>query len=72
MNKKKMLPVVFGILMILLLVGYGVFYLVLPIPVAVKLLVGIPVLGMAVALVYLVFERNKEIDEEEKDDLGKY
>ncbi len=72
MNRKKTLPVIFGVLMVLVLIAYGIVYMVMPIPFPVKLLIGLPVLGMSAALVYLVFERNKEIDEEEKDDLGKY
>jgi len=72
MHKKMILPVVFASASILALFGYGAVFILVDIPVFLKIIIGAVLLLLGGAMVSVVLERNKEILKEEKDDLGQY
>lgn len=72
MKRAMIMPLVFGVLFILLITGYGFLFFLVPIPLAIKIIIALAVLGIAAAMVYLLVQRNREIKEEERSDLSKY
>ncbi len=72
MKKKMIAPILFAFLTIVFILGYAAIFLYLPIPMVFKVVVALVVLSLVVTLGYLLMQRNKELEEEEKDDLGKY
>lgn len=65
-------PIFFGLLTILAIAGYAVVFLWLPIPFFFKILIGAGVAALAGAMIYVLIQRTREMEEEDKDDLGKY
>jgi uncharacterized membrane protein YfcA len=73
MDKRIILPAFFGLLTVILIGAYASQFLFFPIPaVIIKLLIGGIVAALAAAMFYVIIQRNREIKEEDKDDLGKY
>ncbi len=72
MKKEMIMPSVFGGLFILVVLGYGAIFLYVPIPLLVKLVIGALVIIIAMAMLYVILQRNRELEEEKKDDLSKY
>ncbi len=72
MRKKMIMPVVFGVLFVMVLVGYGMLFFLVPIPIFVKLVIGLIIILIAASMFYVLMQRNRELGEEEKDDLSKY
>ncbi len=72
MRKKMIMPVVFGVLFVMVLIGYGMLFFLVPIPIFVKLVIGLIIILIAASMFYVLIQRNRELREEEKDDLSKY
>ncbi len=72
MRKKMIMPVVFGVLFVMVLIGYGMLFFLVPIPIFVKLVIGLIIILIAASMFYVLMQRNRELGEEEKDDLSKY
>lgn len=66
------LPALFALLFVVIAAAYGAVFLILPIPQMFKIIIAVAVGAIAVAMVYVVIQRNREIREEGKDDLSKY
>ena len=65
-------PGFFALLAILILAGYAAVFLLVPIPVWIKLLFGLILASFMTAIIYVFVQRARELKEEDKDDLGKY
>ncbi len=65
-------PGFFALLAILILAGYAAVFLLVPIPVWIKLLFGLILASFMAAIIYVFVQRARELREEDKDDLGKY
>ncbi|MDD3186806.1 MAG: hypothetical protein PHD56_13400 [Anaerostipes sp.] len=73
MLKKLIAPILITIFLILYLIVYGtVVITILPLPMAVRIMLGIIPLGLIGLMIYVLIERIKEIDSGEEDDLDKY
>lgn len=65
-------PIIFAFLTIVVVIGYAAVFLYLPIPMVFKVLIALIVLAVVVAMGYVLIQRGKELQEEERDDFGKY
>ena len=65
-------PALFGLLFLLLSGAYGAVFFIMPIPLLFKLIIALGLAALAVAMVFVIIQRNKEIQEEKNDDLSKY
>lgn len=72
MDKRIIVPALFGLLTLGVIGGYASLFLIIPLPLAVKIAVGAAVAALAAAMVYVIIQRSRELKEEDKDDLGKY
>lgn len=72
LRKTMIMPILFGVIIILVALGYGAIFIYLPIPIIFKIVIAIVETSIAGAMVYVLIQRNKELKEEEKDDLSKY
>jgi len=71
-DTRMVAPAFFALLVVLFLSAYAALFLLVPIPVWIKLLFGL-VLGAFIAvMVYVFVQRARELKTEDKDDLGKY
>ncbi|MCM1182952.1 MAG: hypothetical protein NC337_06235 [Roseburia sp.] len=71
-RKKMVAPIVISVIIILYYCFYAAICLVIPIPLVVRLLMGIIPLALIGVMVYVLMERIHEIRSGEEDDLGKY
>ena len=71
-TKKMIAPVIIVSLLILYYAGVCILFLCVPVPPALKLLLGIIPLLLAGVSIYVLAERIKEIRSGEEDDLSKY
>ncbi len=71
-TKKMIAPVVIAAVLISYYVGFSVVCMLIPIPLAFKLLFGLAPLALAGVSIYVLVERIKEIRSGEEDDLSKY
>lgn len=65
-------PIFFGLLTVLAIAGYAAVFLWLPIPFFFKILIGGAVAALAGTMIYALIQRKREMEEEDKDDFGKY
>ena len=72
MKKTMLAPIVFAALSVIVVIGYAAIFLYLPIPMVFKVIIALVVLSLVVAMGYVLVQRNRELDEEERDDLSKY
>jgi Kef-type K+ transport system membrane component KefB len=72
MDKRMIVPALFGILFIVAVAAYASLFLLIPFPPVVKLIIGLVVAALAISMGYLIIQRNRELKEEDKDDLSKY
>ena len=72
MDTRMIAPGLFALLVILFLSGYVAVFLLVPIPLWIKLLFGLILASFMAAIVYVLVQRARELKEEDKDDLGKY
>lgn len=72
MKKTMIAPILFAFLTMVVVIGYAAIFLYLPFPMVVKVIIALIVLALVVAMGYVLVQRNKELDEEERDDFGKY
>jgi membrane protein implicated in regulation of membrane protease activity len=72
MDTRLIAPGLFALLVILAFAGYAVIFLLVPIPVWIKLLFGLILTSCMAAIIYVFVQRARELKEEDKDDLGKY
>ena len=72
MKETMTLPILFGIIFIVLVGCYGAVFFIIPIPLVFKLVVGVVMTVIAGAMVYVIIERKREMQEEDKDDISKY
>lgn len=72
MDTRLIAPGLFALLVILALAGYTAIFLLVPIPVWIKLLFGLILASLMAAIVYVFVQRTRELKEEDKDDLSKY
>ena len=70
--KKLILPSVFALVFIAFVIIYATTVLTSFAPLFLKWGIGILILAMAPAMVYVFIQRVKEFKEEEKDDISKY
>ena len=70
--KKMIAPIIIAIITILILFGYGAIWFFVPIPMLIKIIIGIALLALCGVTVFVLFERIKEIESGEEDDLSKY
>lgn len=66
------LPALFGLLFVLIIAAYGALFFILPIPPVFKVLITLGVGALAAAMVYIILQRYREIQEEGKNDIDKY
>ena len=71
-RKKMAAPVIITILFLAILAGYGTVYFMIDLPIAVQLLLASLLVALAVAMVYILVGRIKEIKGGEEDDLSNY
>ncbi len=67
-----LMPILFGLLFIATISAYASIFIIVPFPLFIKVIIGLIVAAFAVAMVYLIVQRSKEIKKEDMDDLGKY
>lgn len=72
MDTRLIAPGFFALLVILAFAGYTAIFLLVPIPVWVKLLFGLILASLVSVVVFVFVQRTRELKEEDKDDLGKY
>ncbi|MCF7915684.1 MAG: hypothetical protein K9L66_11000 [Spirochaetaceae bacterium] len=72
LQKGIIVPALFGVLFLILCAGYAAVFFIVPIPLLFKLIIAVGLTALAVAMVFVIIQRNKEIQEEKKDDLSKY
>lgn len=65
-------PVFITVVVLLVLIAYLIVYASLPMPVFVKILIGIVIAALCGVAIFVLIERIKEIRSGENDDLGKY
>lgn len=65
-------PALFGLLFLIISAAYGAVFFIMPIPLFFKLIIALGLSALSVAMVFVIIQRNKEIQEEKKDDLSKY
>ena len=66
------MPTVFGVLFILLIIGYSMIFLLFPIPLVIKIAIGAVTAALAAAMVYVIIQRKQELEKENQDDLSNY
>jgi len=71
-DKKKVAPIIIGIMIVLVLIMYIAAVMVISIPVFVKIIAGIVLMALIFTMVSVVMERLNEIEEGEEDDLDNY
>ena len=71
-QKKMIAPIIITILLSAYMLTYFFVLLAVPMPVWVKVLVGLIPLGLLGASVYVLIQRIKEIRSGEEDDLSQY
>ena len=62
----------FGGLFILVIIGYGMLFFLVPIPMVIKVVIGVVVILIAYTMIKVILRRRDEIREEQKYDLSKY
>ncbi len=72
MNREMVMPIVFGVIIIALAAGYALLLILVPLPMIIKVLAALMLVITAALMIYVLIERNREINEESKDDLSKY
>lgn len=72
MDTRLITPALFSLLFVLLIGGYAAVFLLVDIPLVVKVAVGAVALALAATMVYVLNQRRVELKQEDKDDLGKY
>ncbi len=72
MDRRLIAPIFFGLVAVAVSAGYATLFFILPIPGFLKVLIGVAIAAIAVTMLYVLVERKKEMEEEDKDDLGKY
>lgn len=71
-RKKMVAPIVITGIFVLYYCFFAVMCFVMPMPVGIKLLMGIIPLALAGVIIYVLIERIDEIRSGEEDDLSKY
>lgn len=71
-TKKMIAPVFIAVLLVLYYIGFFILCICIPMPPALKLLLGLVPLLLAGVSIYVLVERIKEIRSGEEDDLSKY
>ena len=73
MQKKLIAPIIVTVITIVFLLGYfGMIFVLIPLSVGLRLLIGMIPLGLAGVSVYVLVERIKEVRSGEEDDLSNY
>ena len=72
MKKTMWAPIIFAALSVIVVIGYAAIFLYLPIPMVFKVIIALVVLALVIAMGYVLVQRNRELEEEERDDLSKY
>ncbi|NCB02319.1 MAG: hypothetical protein EOM67_09165 [Spirochaetia bacterium] len=72
MRKAMIMPIVFSAIFVCVIILYSLVFFILDFPMIVKILILAIILGIASVMMYLLHQRNKELEEEEKDDISKY
>ncbi len=72
MDRRIILPALFGILTIAAIAAYASVFLILPLPIFVKFIIAALFTAIAAAMAYVIVQRTKELKEEDKNDIGKY
>lgn len=72
MRREMILPVVFTVIFLIMTGLYAAIFFILELPVIVKIIIAALLLLLCAVMVYLLLERNKEIQEEKDNDISKY
>ena len=72
MSKEFFYSALFGGLFVLVMIGYGLIFVLIPIPMVIKIVIGIVVILLSYTMFKVILQRKDEIRQEEKDDLSKY
>ena len=71
-RKKMVAPVIITILFLAILAGYGIVYFMIGLPIWAQLLLATILAALAVAMIYVLVGRIREIKGGEEDDLSNY
>ena len=71
-GNKMVAPVIITAILVLYYIGFFVLCVFLPMPVAVKMLLGVVPVLLAGVAIYVLIERIQEIRSGEEDDLSQY
>lgn len=71
-GKKMIAPIVVSVFLGLYYIGFFLACMMIPVPLAAKLLFGLIPLALVGVIIYVLVERINEIRSGEEDDLGKY
>ncbi len=70
--KKMVAPVIMSLLFLVVIIGYFVWIILLPVPLVFQIIIGIGLAALVTAMIYVLKERYREMKEEDKDDLSNY
>ena len=71
-RKKMVAPIIITILFLAILAGYGTVYFMIDLPIGVQLLLASILVALAVAMIFVLVGRIREIKGGEEDDLSNY
>ena len=71
-RKKMVAPIIITVLFLAILVGYATVYSMMDLPIGVRLLLALILVALAVAMIYVLVGRIREIKGGEEDDLSNY
>lgn len=71
-KKELILPIVFSVLFIAGVTAYASVFIWLGVPLIFKILIYLFVAALIIVMVYLLWQRNQEIQKEKEDDFSKY
>ena len=72
MKKAMIMPIIFSLLFVVCVSLYSLIFFVIEMPLLIKMVIFLVITGVAVTMVYLLIQRNRELQEEEDDDISKY
>jgi len=71
-KKAMIMPIIFSALFVLVIALYSLIFFIINIPLFVKVIIFIVITGIAATMIYLLLQRNRELKEEEENDISKY
>jgi len=71
-DKRIIVPAFFGVLVLAVSAAYASIFLWLPLPFLVKGIVCVGIAALAVAMAYVIVQRNRELKKEDERDFNDY